>query len=247
MEENSSIKKTQQKTKQHIVISILSFFLMVFCIIAGFFAWQTQKLSGDIKEYKMSTTMQPSPIANKSKEWKTYADEKYKFEIKYPSFVEPTREDSTIYENYNDFINFKNTSNGLGLFSIGVNTAGVKKEVAYIRSKTEGHIAADLTKNYKVRIADYEAVVLEYTKKNDQSEFNAITHIIFSDGKNTYEINIPSNLYEQIVPTFIFKKNDSANLNSVSCTMEAKICPDGSSVGRSGPKCEFSPCPTPKD
>jgi hypothetical protein len=29
-----------------------------------------------------------------------------------------------------------------------------------------------------------------------------------------------------------------------ACTMEAKLCPDGSSVGRSGPNCEFSPCPT---
>lgn len=29
----------------------------------------------------------------------------------------------------------------------------------------------------------------------------------------------------------------------VVCTMEAKICPDGSSVGRMPPNCEFSPCP----
>jgi len=29
-----------------------------------------------------------------------------------------------------------------------------------------------------------------------------------------------------------------------ACTMEAKLCPDGTSVGRTGPKCEFSPCPT---
>ena len=28
-----------------------------------------------------------------------------------------------------------------------------------------------------------------------------------------------------------------------ACTMEAKICPDGTAVGRSGPKCEFAPCP----
>lgn len=28
------------------------------------------------------------------------------------------------------------------------------------------------------------------------------------------------------------------------CTLEAKICPDGTSVGRVGPNCEFSPCPT---
>lgn len=29
----------------------------------------------------------------------------------------------------------------------------------------------------------------------------------------------------------------------VACTMEAKICPDGSAVGRTGPNCEFAPCP----
>lgn len=31
---------------------------------------------------------------------------------------------------------------------------------------------------------------------------------------------------------------------AVACTMEVKVCPDGSSVGRTGPKCEFAACPT---
>lgn len=30
----------------------------------------------------------------------------------------------------------------------------------------------------------------------------------------------------------------------VVCTMEAKLCPDGSYVGRTGPNCEFTPCPS---
>ena len=30
-----------------------------------------------------------------------------------------------------------------------------------------------------------------------------------------------------------------------ACTLEAKLCADGSSVGRVGPNCEFAPCPTP--
>jgi flagellar basal body-associated protein FliL len=30
----------------------------------------------------------------------------------------------------------------------------------------------------------------------------------------------------------------------IACTMEAKLCPDGSYVGRTGPKCEFTPCST---
>ena len=29
----------------------------------------------------------------------------------------------------------------------------------------------------------------------------------------------------------------------IACTEEAKMCPDGSSVGRTGPNCEFAKCP----
>lgn len=32
----------------------------------------------------------------------------------------------------------------------------------------------------------------------------------------------------------------------VACTMDARICPDGTAVGRQGPNCEFAPCPDPK-
>lgn len=31
----------------------------------------------------------------------------------------------------------------------------------------------------------------------------------------------------------------------IACTADAKLCPDGSAVGRIGPNCEFAPCPTP--
>lgn len=33
----------------------------------------------------------------------------------------------------------------------------------------------------------------------------------------------------------------------VSCTLEAKQCPNGSYVGRTGPNCEFAPCPNGND
>jgi hypothetical protein len=32
-----------------------------------------------------------------------------------------------------------------------------------------------------------------------------------------------------------------------ACTMDAKMCPDGSYVGRQGPTCEFAPCPDAED
>ena len=31
----------------------------------------------------------------------------------------------------------------------------------------------------------------------------------------------------------------------VTCSADAMVCPDGSSVGRQGPNCEFAPCPGP--
>jgi hypothetical protein len=31
--------------------------------------------------------------------------------------------------------------------------------------------------------------------------------------------------------------------DGIVCTQEARACPDGSFVGRTGPKCEFAPCP----
>ncbi|MFH0961485.1 MAG: hypothetical protein V1820_02275 [archaeon] len=39
----------------------------------------------------------------------------------------------------------------------------------------------------------------------------------------------------------LIEKSFSGN---VGCTEEAKVCPDGSAVGRIPPNCEFAPCPT---
>ena len=43
---------------------------------------------------------------------------------------------------------------------------------------------------------------------------------------------------------FVFVKPMlSGSEGPVACTQEAKQCPDGSYVGRTGPKCEFTACP----
>ncbi len=36
---------------------------------------------------------------------------------------------------------------------------------------------------------------------------------------------------------------DQKNTRIAACTLEARICPDGSAVGRIPPNCEFAPCP----
>ena len=42
---------------------------------------------------------------------------------------------------------------------------------------------------------------------------------------------------------FLIPKYFGAGTTPQACTMEAKICPDGSAVGRIGPNCEFEACP----
>src|SRR3989339_865250 len=41
----------------------------------------------------------------------------------------------------------------------------------------------------------------------------------------------------------IWHLNSSANFGQIACTEEAKLCPDGSYGGRTGPRCEFAQCP----
>jgi len=43
----------------------------------------------------------------------------------------------------------------------------------------------------------------------------------------------------------ILERNAIPQPDGVACTMDAKVCPDGQSVGRTGPSCSFAPCPPP--
>lgn len=49
-------------------------------------------------------------------------------------------------------------------------------------------------------------------------------------------------LYGPSVPPTVIVVNPTST-EPVACTMDAKMCPDGSYVGRTGPKCEFEACP----
>jgi len=59
--------------------------------------------------------------------------------------------------------------------------------------------------------------------------FLSFKNLTDSMGQNTQapEVNVPN------IP------------DGTACTADAKICPDGTAVGRTGPKCEFMACPSP--
>ena len=45
------------------------------------------------------------------------------------------------------------------------------------------------------------------------------------------------------VTLYVVKPQNLVHMPPVACTTEAKICPDGSAVGRTGPDCMFADCP----
>lgn len=44
-------------------------------------------------------------------------------------------------------------------------------------------------------------------------------------------------------PTATPEYSPAPEEEGVFCTLDAKLCPDGSYVGRTPPNCEFAPCP----
>lgn len=82
----------------------------------------------------------------------------------------------------------------------------------------------------RVNFRNLYSGILENSSINNSGFFNiviaiAVTIILIAGGAGSY----------------IYVKNKNAG---IACTMEAKLCPDGSYVGRTGPKCEFQACPS---
>lgn len=88
----------------------------------------------------------------------------------------------------------------------------------------------------------------EYKQKYSTLDEKYITMVSILNNKYLTLVNLNENeIVDKIISTFKFTEPEATSSSlPVACTMEAKICPDGSAVGRSGPNCEFAPCPTPK-
>lgn len=85
--------------------------------------------------------------------------------------------------------------------------------------------------------------MLMVTKKHDWSDlshvvlYSAIAAVVLYAG---WAMSVA---YEKDVAG-TFKPSPSQPKEPViACTADAKVCPDGSSVGRKGPACQFEACP----
>lgn len=83
------------------------------------------------------------------------------------------------------------------------------------------------------------------------NQFTGLPHELGNLSKLKY-LNLSGNDISEFDLNIIKEKLPNTNIitdgsGTVACTMDAKICPDGSAVGRTGPNCEFAACPASKE
>ena len=221
--------------KNDFIVMFLSVSLLISVFIAGFFAYRTQNLVKEITKLRVVPTpiATPTPTPDPTADWKTYTNYDYGFSFKYPTEI--TVKEEFLYDSKSIFtksekplmLYLKDSSN---------------KSLIYI--DPELPLSTGIVKEHGTKLLGTISVNYEkYENTTHYSKLGNKTLPLFSIDVYTSRPEI-----DQILSTFKFiEPTVSASPFPVACTMDAKICPDGSSVGRSGPKCEFAPCPTPKN
>lgn len=195
-----------ESKQNNFIVTLLSVLLLISVFIAGFFAYQTQRLAKELRV--MSDESKPTPVATQTPDptadWKTYVDPAG-FSFSYPNNLEIEKYSNKVIVR----IDFPRIETVEGICPRYLAFSAINKD--------------SIPKTTK----DKYSCVYETKIEND----NVFIESQYYEGQN--------DMNKRIISTLKF-------IDPVACTMEAKLCPDGSAVGRSGPKCEFVPCPTSK-
>jgi hypothetical protein len=193
-------------------------------------------------------TVTPNPTAD----WKVHKNEQLGIEFKYP----PT------------FVINEKINGGLGIASSEAefNEMGRFIDIHYSNKNYDDTVAEVIKFNDLMKHQDDIKDIVETNDKkttettgpyNSSGAKDLYTKVIFWKYRNGALIAFytdvnkkEASVYDQILSTIKFDnqntqavtKTPAPSQEQVACTDEAMQCPDGSYVGRSGPKCEFV-CP----
>jgi hypothetical protein len=240
------------------IISMAIFILMSLGVIV-FLYYQNQQLKSMLATYQAQSSPTPSATADPTANWKTYTNPTKTYSFKYPDGLNSdTLPGGTGFEGIRyTFMGPIQTASGKTQTELtdGYSFAVVKQgQSSELDPKTEIEKSVQNSKENCTSISTVSDVVIAKVDAFQYSENCLGTYTItyLSDGNYTYSI---SQLYtsesyktvtDQILSTFKFSgaiSSASPAPTQKACTLEAKVCPNGSSVGRTGPNCEFTPCP----
>lgn len=179
----------------------------------------------------------PTPIAYTITEdeikpgWSIYIDKEYGFSMGFPSDWTISIDKSKSRPGKLELVELKHPDYPTNFIILNLS---IGNEYAFSEP--------DFTENYSIAgIKGYRRSLIGRQNPSQELVYfqrgNDYFSIQFIDDKKQY-----TGVLNQVLSTFKFLDQDQA-LTPTLCTQEAKVCPDGSSVGRTGPNCEFASCP----
>lgn len=218
-----------KKDNHWITILAMALFVLGSLATVAFLYYQNQRLKSMLASYQSQPSPSPTATADPTADWKTYTNTKFGYSIKYPAALTikeyATETQFFIDKEYFPTLNIDVSKN-----------LNPKTEKPYTKIQD-----AVLIKDINLKERTYGDIAWTYDENNLYGSYLAATD------KYMYAISLdnnPNNLYslDQFLSTFKFL-GASPSAEPKACTQEAKLCPDGSYVGREGSNCEFAPCP----
>lgn len=229
------------KDPHGITIAAMAIFVLLALAAVAFLYYQNQQLKSMLASYQTQATPTPSATTDPTVNWKTYDNQVLGLSFKYP-------EGYTLEEKgQKDYINLITNPNDPFKDQIGIDGQSITSKMAY------GSVVSIQKESLKNIQESTSSGWLRITGDGiRESEGEKFTIAIYKLGNNAIKmstISIDPNVLQnfgQILSTFKFTgPTASPSAKPVACTQEAKLCPNGTYVGRTGPNCEFAPCPTP--
>lgn len=251
------IPELPKKDNHGITIAAMAIFVLLALGAVAFLYYQNQQLKTMLAGYQASASPTPTATTDPTANWKVYINDFYSFSFKYPANISQDKNGSvggTFLGSPKSIISFADQStireatdapfDGFTIYQLSYSDSSIesflKKEVAARKASPRG-IENEEIKNITIdgKNSFYIDVEINIRQYFIPSSNNKI--ILFSTVRRDEDFLL---ILDQVLSTFKFiSPTASPSAKPVACTMEAKICPDGSSVGRTGPNCEFAPCP----
>jgi hypothetical protein len=240
--------------------AIIVLLILVIIFTAGIMSTMSALLPSNKAQLAPTSapTSSPSPTIDPMADWKTYTNDEFHLSFRYPSQFTLTEESETEklawYEDSEEEISvirydyrfstgklINGTPDWSGFSIFIAPTQG--RNIDYIRNSQgpDGPIGITPIPHEDIidEAADTTIGGRIYRKGNNFFQFAPFQNSNTLDDESDNVMQY----YDQILTTFKFTSNQPTQPAAVTeCTNEAMQCPDGSSVGRSGPNCEFV-CP----
>lgn len=248
---NPSPEIPTPKDPHGITIAAMAIFVLLALGAVAFLYYQNQQLKTMLASYQTQTAPTPTTTTNPTASWKTYTNSTYNFSFKYPPNV------------------FIKEGDGINMPLVFIDTKEIQIPAAWdhqltpvdISVKTSSLDGAINTSIYlkssqkKTQLPDpLKGYIFEGTLGQAPGEGTSYVIVVIQipNSGRVLLVNFMANatfersLFDQIISTFKFiTPTSSPSASPVACTQEAKLCPNGTYVGRTGPNCEFAPCPSP--